>query len=463
MTKITDKKILEYINKNQYDNIIKHLADIDLTKPIYNGRYLIHYVVYHNNIKLFNAIVKMDKNIKYKAAKGTIAHIAVLNGYNDILKSIIDHDYTILNDQDDYGYTPLHILVELNNFEMINFILKKYSDKIKSGEIDINKCASGYNTLLNICILNYSHVLKDIKMQHEQFDIIQHLLKLGADTAQPTSMCPLIYAIMCDNLDTVQLLIKYRANVNQTADYRSSLHYAIKNKRDHKIIKLLLENGADCNFIIFDESIIHLALFNHDVDTIELLLQYDVDLSIQNKYLNLPAHVIFGPFSYPEKIKIAILQKTVDLNVQNIDGFTPLMLILKYDKWQDYKNILVTKKLDIFVRNKQRKMVVDYVKSDEHRDFMRCIIQSYINTMTDESKFEYDVNDTKQGTFVDKCVAKYKKSGKIDDKCLKEFDEIIMKMRQSYQKTEHEIKYDQLDIDIVNEKYISHTSFQPYT
>ena len=54
------------------------------------------------------------------------------------------------------------------------------------------------------------------------------------------------------------------------------------------------------------------------------------------------------------KININIIELLIDqsnLNFQDNKGNTPLHLICKKNLWNDYKNILIKKKLNIFILN----------------------------------------------------------------------------------------------------------------
>lgn len=92
------------------------------------------------------------------------------------------------------------------------------------------------------------------------------------------SFTPLQYAILCDRVKIVQLLLENKANVNTiTAEYGyTPLHYAVH--QNINILKILLEYGADINYRNrFGWTVLHRVCNVEFLDKIELLLNWGAD------------------------------------------------------------------------------------------------------------------------------------------------------------------------------------------
>merc|ERR1711990_379004 len=151
-------------------------------------------------------------------------------------------------------------------------LLKKVKELLKGGA-DPND-SKGARTPLMVAVLGPRYRIvrlpkdhpdhgtgtKNIVLEPDQLEIIKELLKAGADVDAKTIRrheTALMYAAASSVPEVVNLLIKYKANVNATACYgtkysgdKTALMRTSRNARyGLEIAKILLDNGADVNVI----------------------------------------------------------------------------------------------------------------------------------------------------------------------------------------------------------------------
>ncbi len=155
---------------------------------------------------------------------------------------------------------------------------------------------------------------------------------------------PINDAVETGNIDIVELLIEYGADINvreQISDERPMLGIAADNE-SYELVALLVESGADINAVDNDNfSALMYAAMHGNIDITAYLVRKRADLNIKSyfgnsaillaaknlKYSNLkseenPYYKIIRIFGESEKY--------VDYNVQNEEGWTCLMYAAKY-------------------------------------------------------------------------------------------------------------------------------------
>ncbi|XP_044534969.1 ankyrin repeat domain-containing protein 7-like [Gracilinanus agilis] len=159
-------------------------------------------------------------------------------------------------------------------------------------------CASGYpdvvsllverNCKLNVCDSeNRTPLIKAVQCQQEE--CVSILLNHGADpdVVDTTSNTALHYAALGDNTTIAAKLLEHKANIeakNQTG--YTPLVLAVR-KHNEAMVDVFLKNGANVN--VCDNSkrtplMIALSTSTKPTNIINLILEYDVDLSCQDDY-----------------------------------------------------------------------------------------------------------------------------------------------------------------------------------
>jgi hypothetical protein len=88
------------------------------------------------------------------------------------------------------------------------------------------------------------------------------------------------------------------------------------------------------------------------------------------------------------------------MNIQNFNGESVFYIIVKNNYWKQILNILITKKIDIFIIAENSNTIFDYVENKDYGEFIKMITLSYLyqlsNSSTSEKWLEYWDNRCKK-------------------------------------------------------------------
>jgi len=402
------KNLINLIKKNKIDYNIKDQS----------GVYLLEYAILFNQIDLIKLL--LDKDIRIDITDDnnrSILYNIIKFSYIDILKIILDKNSksigkNVLDIKDNDENTPLFYAIKFFNIEAIN-IITSYTENFFIKNID------GENIL---------HV--SIKTQNlEIFKIIfekNKLLKLRNNNGETS-----LHLIMKYNCNDIleYLLDKHKdsviININKT-DYRFNftiLHY-ISIYIENNLLNLLdkydclkeingniQDNSGNIFYHYFINNILELKIGEEEkkiiieFNTTSSKVNYNIDL--YNIDGNTPTHILVINIDFFKKNKLNILINYLleksNLNIQNFKGESVIFLLVKQNKWRDVKNILVEKKLDIFIINSEGKTIFDYIKNTELDEFLELITNSYINQIIKNPNIKFFDNwDNKCKKNIDK-------------------------------------------------------------
>lgn len=144
-----------------------------------------------------------------------------------------------------------------------------------------------YFLILDYCdeMAERPHLTPDIL---KNMDHTRHWIQNGAEVNEIIQgFSPLQYAVMNSDLAMIQLLLDYGADVSlKSADYQvTALHLATRDSmRFYEILKLLLENAANCN--VGDDrgaTPFHWALRANNMQVVQLFLSHGADITTMDK------------------------------------------------------------------------------------------------------------------------------------------------------------------------------------
>ncbi len=174
--------------------------------------------------------------------------------------------------------------------------------------------ANGYS-LLMICL---KHEISNVN------NILFEKSNLGLTFKGGITM--LTYAAYEGYIEYIRLLVKYKANVNQTADDISALHYAVL--RGHTdAAHLLIKNGADVNQVCDGEytALLRATLAGH-ISCVQLLVDNNADVNYKNSS-GLTALISAVACDHIQIIRILISKANV--NQINKNGVAALCLAVR--------------------------------------------------------------------------------------------------------------------------------------
>ena len=192
------------------------------------------------------------------------------------LRELLEANPQLIHANGWFGMKPLHYAAQGGSAECVEFLIKKGAD--------VNAK----------CVVNKSTAV----FEASTAEIAKLLVENGAilDLVTTKGRVPLDYAIQCSHTDVVSYLISQGVDVNYLPklDYHHTMtqwcqaEITAKSNQDkkdraYKILKILLEAGADPNIQdVTDSTVLHKVSRKGLVNFVNLLLQYDADPCIRN-------------------------------------------------------------------------------------------------------------------------------------------------------------------------------------
>lgn len=368
--------LFNFIRKQEWDKLEKYLSendDINVNVRDYSGNYLLTYAILFNKIKLTTMLIHKGSKLDIQDSDGRcILYTPIRYGYLELLNLLLHFNKTIIgislvDIQDKNGDTPLHYAVSLGEMEIIKMLLKAGSNvNFKNNE--------GFN------ILHLSIFTRNI-------DIVKLILneKININLKSNTGETALHIACNLEQYEIVKLLIENGANVNsRDYDYEYTPILYLVNKNNSKILSLLLKQNADVNSQdYYGNTALHFSIIEQNYEIFIQLTKSDftknkINFNLYNAESQLPLHLAFN---YELENFVKVLLPKTNLNFKDNNGNSCLHLLIKKEMWEDFKDELKIKKLDVFSKNKNNKRPIDYVKKDKLNDFIKLISNSYLSRL----------------------------------------------------------------------------------
>ena len=382
----------------EFENEINKIDKCDVNVRDNSNNYLIQYALMFNKRNIVKLLVNRKAKLDIMDSDGHgLLFIPIKFGYDDLLEDLLTVDksnigISLVNIQDDTHHTPLHYAIMFNNITAVKLLLKYLAN------IDIQDKLG--NSSIHLSIIQ------------KNIDIINILLKpsrVGNVIAPKSNLnlrcktgeTPLHLACNFELYDVIKILLIKKADVNAT-DYDNELTpilYAITLNRID-IIKLLLEFHADPNIADqYGNNAFHYSIYENRHDIFEIIMEIEKkDLNLTNIESKTICHLIFDNNDVRKNEKIKYIDKIIkfiNLNIQDNNGDTCLMHLIRFELWEKYYKDLRSKKLDIYVTNKNGencKMLIE--KYDEKQ-------QTLFMTLVTDSFYYYITNNPTEKIFID--------------------------------------------------------------
>ena len=104
--------------------LLKKGAKIDIKTKIeeYTPIFL---AVLRNHQEMVELLLKNGSKLTHYSKKtGSLLHACAFNNNVELAKYFLDLNYNIDNNDNRFGFTPLHVAVKENSYEMIEFLIK---------------------------------------------------------------------------------------------------------------------------------------------------------------------------------------------------------------------------------------------------------------------------------------------------------------------------------------------------
>ncbi|AYV77233.1 MAG: ankyrin repeat protein [Barrevirus sp.] len=339
------------------------------------GNYLISYAIIKNNKEIVELLIENECRIDILDQEGrSILYLPIKYDYRDIIKILVNYNkhsigISIADFKDRYNNIPLHYAIFFKNIEAFNLLLGISNTSVRD---------SDGNNSLHLATYSKNYEMCEKVLIKENINI--NARSTNGETA-------LHIATNLELEDIIKLLLDYGVNPN-VQDYEGQLTplmYLI-NLNNSKLSKLLLDtNTLDINVQDYmgNTALHHCVLQDNNEILFEILNDDKVNFNIHNIESKLPIH-LFLEKEREDNINLdagltEIMIDQSNLNYQDNNGNTALHFICKKKElWVNFRELLITKKLNIFIFNKSGERPIDYISNNDLNTFISLIIDSYL-------------------------------------------------------------------------------------
>jgi ankyrin repeat protein len=172
--------------------------------------------------------------------------------------------------------------------------------------------------------LNYNLMIASSRGYTSEID---RLIGKGAEinSESEDGVTPLIYAVIDNNLDAVNALLKYNPTLDKvTSSYETPLIIAVKNN-NLEISETLIRAGADVDFTDRNGATpLHYASINGYLEITDLLLYYNA--SIDQKSDDGTTPIMAATMAGYANVTDLLIQNEANMEARNNKGFTPFVM-----------------------------------------------------------------------------------------------------------------------------------------
>ena len=399
--------ILKLINLKDWKSIIKKY---DLNKPLWNNNYLLHYLGYTSDIKLFKELKnKINSNkidLYVENSDGDNIYILLAkNGNIELLKEMIKINVEYIYNTNNNSNNLVFYLVNTEKvfMEFVEFIFK-YN---KKGEkVDIIKLINN-NT-------NHINYIFQIIFSQYKFNNIKKIIEIdNFNFNNYKSINFLIFLLENKNLKK-ENIIYFLNNNTKKLNYENLFNnsevmfISLLNKKEYDILDIIINNiGLDIDiYYNLGEYNLFRIFYNDDYNSSQVKYLYKyTDPKKLDRFGNNILNFILEHYINYNVINNSILKDLfeldIDFNLSNVEGKTVwhnIPFLKNIDKYFDkFKN-----KFAILKKDKNNKTFLDYAKENKNINLFKNIKVKNINNsdknfeLTNKNKVNYTLFSAKQ-------------------------------------------------------------------
>ena len=376
------KQLFNLLKENKLDELYTYIDniddDFDLDIRDENDIYLLHYIILLNNNRLCELLLQKKCRLDIIDKEGkSILYIPILYNYYNIVKLLVNYNkkivgVSILDISDINGNTAIHYSIMNKNYIITELLIENDANV---NQVDANK----YDSLHHAVMSRSEEICKLI---------IKNIITLYIFTKNGESSLHIAVNLQLYDICKILLENKFNPNIQNINNELTPLHLSISNINTD-IYKLLLDFNANIN--IQDNkgnTILHYILLEHKYEFLSFIINNDsLNFNLWNIMSMIPLHIILNDIDIyntlyknsPEYID-KILSNS-NLSIQDYNGDSCLLLLIKNNIWKNHIDILKHKKLNIFIVNNDNKRVIDYINKQDYNLVIDMIVQGYINIL----------------------------------------------------------------------------------
>lgn len=319
--------------------------------------------------------MKLIDRLLLKAAK---------SGQTKLVKMLLAMHANI-NVLDHHGNSPLLLAASNKHSGLAKTLIKKGAKIDNLNSITIFASYIFKAMLIQVCEAEHN----------EDIDLVEKLLALGVniETTALHGDTPLLIVIGNGNLQLAKFLIENGANPNAQDIYgRSPLHlvcssYSKNNQNDIQILKLLLEKKANLNAIDNDHDTPLVWAIDHRLNTQrDILIKHGARLpnlsSIEAPSDHLTNHYQLlqaAKYGHTDLVRSIILEGTVNTDVLDHTGMTPLMHAIQKQSLDVVKLLVDLGKANLEVKNEQGRTALVLAATFGQKEIVSFLLSSGAN------------------------------------------------------------------------------------
>lgn len=455
--------LFTYARNHEWDTfkeIILANKNIDLNFKDNNNNYLLTYAIRFNKIDIVKFL--FDRGTKYDITDmkdRSIIFIAIKYQYVEIINLILEYSQKMIGLNITYirdynNNIPLHYAIKYLDLPTLTKLIKLNSNLLLYDKQGNNSLHMAIKTGNLDIIINIINNITDINKK-----------TLNGET-------PLHIAINYNYNDIVGLLLKHKSNPNTLDDTNdfSSLHYAV-GWNNITVIKQLLEYKADPSIQdMYGNIPLIYSIKENYIESFDILINTDVNLNQWNIDGRIILHEILDNYKDSSKHFIDKVLPRSNLLIQDRNGISCLHYLVIHNIWQDYVDILKTKKLNIFAKNSTGNTIIEYIyptdkydikKINEYNEFIDMVTDSYIYQLKKEKKWKLELDkicsrELSELTLEEKkTIGNVKTNTEMIIQCRKlvrdkliENIELFRKEKYSYCQHSYPLKYESCNINV---------------
>lgn len=317
--------------------------------------YLIFKYVLDINIKKIELLLKKNRNLlNIRGPDGNLPiHAACLKLNKKIIDFFLSYDKNLLNEVNSNKVNGYQILAALD----INLLIY-YLKELPPNNIH-HQDSSGRTLLITYLLFNKYDNLNDVKK----------LKEYGCSLIYPKDINSVYFLLeKCDLL--LDLSKIFEMNVNNL-HFNTPISFSTLYRNDLKCLKNLVNIGIDLNLESETDNIVSLSIKERKINFLEYLVEKNIDFNFIDSFEYTYFHLLLFDDFYDNHINlVSKFADKVNLNHQDILGDTCMHILFSSNKYQMYKDIILKKKVNLNILNKDGKKPLDFLEKSKRKKIL---------------------------------------------------------------------------------------------